>query len=1110
MKKILSLALTLIMATSILSVVPFSVEAATTPSGTYGTDYVNYGDVDINKTVDSSDALYILQHTVGKITLAAKKASIADVTLDTEVTTSDALTVLQFSVDKITGFTDEYYIDKVGGGTNGASADNIPDKYQKKVTFKISNGTWSGGGSSDIIQYKTLLKSGVYSTSGTASLSAPTGMTRAYGYTGGAWSATVPTSVSGTTAVTYTYSYSRMSVNYTIQHFKATTNAGYSSSPNATETGTGYVGDTVSGTAKTYTGYALDSSKSNTSMALKESGNTLKFYYGVNSSNYISSYTKSNSVNGAYVKDSTADTSFSVNIGTLKPYTMYRVNEAALKAEDPLYTWSSKMDLCDNDYMRLFYSLQGLINRDFGMDGKHTTMVYAAVQETDATWLDYIDEANSILKKSSSATVGDGLTQVTISTWDDLYAEFLGVIKACGIVLWDGNVPATANVAATICGLDGYLPVLAESPLHKQLIADGVTVKLNLVGMFKNGQKGTTITGTSVASTGSAKNDAYLWALEKYFSRCSSQYVAYMLDGACCVEGYDAYSKNQTTDYMEFDKWKQLYNHDYFIARRAFFFDLNPYAGEAASDDPAQKNGQAAVGTDLTTLKKILQKRYDRASGAFGQLIGFPPWWCKYSTESGLGSLPGTSLEWLFTELITCYNMAKEADAPAYTCMTNGSVYYKYVPKKSQYVSNKTPMESFGYDQNTFYYTIYVGDYDSSAWLKQYIPTYFADSKRGGLALMWSVNPNLSYRVPMTFDYMYEKKTAKDYFAGGDGGAGYIFPEALFHDNTLSYMGQKRPSSNAAAGTLWANYSKTFYKRFDLDMTGFIINGNHSSISKNIASSISQYSSRLNFTNCYSTPLVKYNNTYYVYCQNGVEPGQYDVMYNHAATYMNQGVNFSAYRTIALSPTQIFDLVIGFNSYAASKGMTARYLDPYTYYNVLHDSNIAVSLNSTKKTLVSFDTTANITTGFNTTAHQETSNKKQGSGCLNAQFENVTANVSNTYVGGMVYYKFTNTADFSSYDDFSLEYFLGQSVEGSAAIQINFVTNGQDDGFNYTIPIDGTVPGWHVVTMTKDAPVVNGADWSKINAIRITYFNYGLKSTPNFMLFDNLEGITYN
>ena len=843
---------------------------------------------------------------------------------------------------------------------------------------------------------------------------------------------------------------------------------------------------TVSGTtAVTYT-YSFTSSTSSTTM------------------NFISDYSKTNVVNGAYSIDESADNSFVVNTDSIEPFTLYRISANALKK-------NVSDSMCDDDYSRLLHSLQGLINREYGMDSEHTSVIYSYLQGSiDGTWLDYISATDSILRKSTTNN-GTGLVHVEINSWSTLYATFKDVIKSCGIVLWDGNVPATANVAATICGVDGYLPVLAESPLHKQLIADGIPVKLNLVGMFKNGQKGTKITGTSVSSTGSAKNDAYLWALEKYGSRCSDTYVAYMLDGAATLKGYSAYPDHETAQLMTSERWKQLYNHDYLIARRAFFFDLSPYAGEAATDDPAQVNGQAAKGTDVETLKKILANRYSRANGAFGQLIGFPPWWGKYCKDVGLGSQLATYLEWLFTETITCYNMAKEADAATLTSMTNGSVYYKYVPKKTKYTNNTTPLENVTFNKNTFYYTIYVGDYDSSAWVKNLIPEYFSDSKRGTIPLMWSINPNLSYRIPMTFDYMYEKKTSKDYFAGGDGGAGYVIPEALFHDKYLAYMGEKRPANNADAGTIWANYSKPFYDRFGLEMTGFIINGAQHNMTENIAKSISAYSPKLNFTNCHNTPIVKYNSTYFVHCYNGVTVGQSELMYNHAISYMNSGLNFSAYRTIIESPTNIYKIVNEFNSYAKGKGLTAKYVDPYTYYNIIKTSGQGMNINAVNDVLVDFDSVSGFLSAFETNIAIETNNKTQGAGALRADFTNVAGNVTTNQVGGMVFYEFSSPVDLSSYRDISFDYWVSDAVTGSAGLQVNFVTNGKDDGYNFIIPLNGAQPGWHtnILNMSNPTVTANSPDWSSIRAIRFTYFNYDGKTTPNFIMLDNMQTVKY-
>ncbi len=638
---------------------------------------------------------------------------------------------------------------------------------------------------------------------------------------------------------------------------------------------------------------------------------------------YIVKYDKGNSVNGAYEVDTTADTSYKIDISDLPANTYYKFTNG---------TWRGLNGVGKTaDLQRLFFSLQGLINRDFGMDEDHTNAIFISGDTSDNEWLSQMTAEGSIFSE---------MELVNVRNWAKVKEIFLPVIKKAGIILWDGNVPATANVAATICGLDGYLPVLAESELHHTLVEAGVPVKMSLVGMFENGFKGVVnITGTNIKSTGSAKNDAYLWALEKYFDRCSSKYVAYTLDGAPTIKSYDAYEDNPIA--LLGDAGSDcLNNHDYLIARRCFFFDLDPYKEQKACDDPAQKDGLAAVGTDHATMIKIFERRYQRANGQFGVLMGFIPWWLKYTDYHGHSAKAGTWLEWMFCEIITCYNLAKEADAAHPCSMFNGSFMYKYVPRTKQYQNNKKS-ESIAYDSSTYYYTIYVGDYDSSAWLKKHIYDMWiargGDKNRGQISLMWSINPNLSDRIPIVFEYIYENKTDKDYIVGGDGGAGYVIPSALFHDRTLANYGQKRPSGNAAAGNIFAQYSKTYYNRFQMDITGFLINGDNGGINANIASCINQYSPVGSFVNANTPGIGKYNGTYYVNCLTNLPTtGGEANMYNFAAR--NRNINFGAYRTICFTPTQIKTSTENFATYASGKGMKVKYCDPYTYFNLLKQS----------------------------------------------------------------------------------------------------------------------------------------------------------------------------
>ena len=177
-----------------------------------------------------------------------------------------------------------------------------------------------------------------------------------------------------------------------------------------------------------------------------------------------------------------------------------------------------------------------------------------------------------------------------------------------------------------------------------------------------------------------------LFFLEKYGNRCSDKYVAYILDAAATTPGSGFSDKGMV----------QLTNHDYLIARRAFFYDLAPYTGEIACDDPAGK-----VGLDASTMRKIFQKRYDRAKGEIGMNMGFPPWWSKYNKDYNKGQLDDGQLEAYFAELVTCYNLAKEADAADLAEMTNGSVYYKYVPTLEKFENTK-PATDMKYDNNKY------------------------------------------------------------------------------------------------------------------------------------------------------------------------------------------------------------------------------------------------------------------------------------------------------------------------------------------------------------------------------------------------------------------------
>lgn len=602
-------------------------------------------------------------------------------------------------------------------------------------------------------------------------------------------------------------------------------------------------------------------------------------------------------------KDTSPDMSFKVSTSGLTPKTLYRVTHRVFEGMENLY---------EKDAARLICSLQGLINRDYETNGN--ILVYVINDHLDDFWLDYI--------------IGEGksfhhLALKDLNSFEEFLEIFREVICSCGMILWDENVPATANVAATVCGLEGYLPVKYDEnddSFYNQLKKAGVPEKQSLVGLF--GKDGSIDMGS-----GSAKCDAYLWAMDKYFDRCSSRYIAYVLDGASCSRTSPCYNPQSPSNVFS----NCIYNHDYYIARRCFFFDLTCYDKEAPIDDPNQR-----LGTDRETFIKILRRRYDRANGEIGQLLGFPPWWMKYTKDSGTGGVIATVLEWDCVCLGSAFNLAKEADAAHPCSMPNASAYCNYKSHVKEYRWPR-PKERLKFDKNTKYFTIYGGDYDSAAWLRNHVCNFFShENARGSLPINWAFNPNLSERAPMVFDYVYENMTDNDFFVAGDSGAGYVIPYGLTAE--CDYR------ENPPAIFEWAEYSKPYYERFDYDITGFIINGNET-VTNEIMAAFNRISPKGSFHNSLKRPLTVYNGTPYLHLQNEVsgKPDRIEaslpVMYEYMSDYMGK-FNFSGYRTVCDSPDETKQLVERFIAYAKEHDprFEYKYVDIHTFFDLVLQS----------------------------------------------------------------------------------------------------------------------------------------------------------------------------
>ncbi|HNQ72540.1 MAG TPA: GxGYxYP family putative glycoside hydrolase [Verrucomicrobiota bacterium] len=448
-------------------------------------------------------------------------------------------------------------------------------------------------------------------------------------------------------------------------------------------------------------------------------------------------------------------------------------------------------------------ALQGIVNR-------HTPRFYLLYcadfgVETDQFWLDWLRHEDGWLQSAR---------MVPLRSLEEAVRTFQPQIK--GVVVYDPAVPATACLASTVAGCEDVLPVRfsrATNSLYARLVGSGqLPVKVWLVnpdGTSKFTGRGQ-LPDANEASSGSAKVDVYRWGLQHYLPKCDARFAAYYLDAFWLQR-----PRNGPPDLHT------LSNHDYFIAQRAFFFDLSPWGDESPVDDPAQR-----LGLDRETLLAILAGLQAQVPGEIIKIGGFPPWPFKYTTHGHAGRHEGVPTEWEFTRLISQFNAYHEADAAGFGGMANASFFAHY-PLRERYAQpNRKPaaadwqragwLTEQGKVSSRLYVGHYVGDYDSPSWLYKAVPSFFRDPERGQVPLNWAFDPNLADRAPHVFAYVYRHASSNDFFIAGDSGAGYLNPRGLTH----------RPDSGLPSGlTSWTTHNQRYFTQWDMSITGFMLDG---------------------------------------------------------------------------------------------------------------------------------------------------------------------------------------------------------------------------------------------------------------------------------------------
>ena len=472
------------------------------------------------------------------------------------------------------------------------------------------------------------------------------------------------------------------------------------------------------------------------------------------------------------------------------------------------------------DYLKLAAALQGLVNRE-------KPQIYFIYENTsfnnqynfgiDKFWLGELSSggryfSRCIMDHDAYAPSFDGFFKL-MSDFSDFYD---------GFVLWDDCVPATANVASTAAGAQNLLPVcycpgdsgslynsLFINKPARQSLSD---VRLDLTGKFTKASE--YIPDTDILSTGSPKNDAYLWAKAKYLDAglTNPLRMAYCTDSWIRPCGENGGKKIYPAMFMT-----TLANSDFHIAQKAFFWDLSPDCKIAPIDDRNQNAGE-----DVRTLCALLLSQARRSGFCIFNVSGFVPWNFKYTSTSDpeASKMGDVESEWTMINRISSYGGQTEADANAGVGDISNLSALSHVPLNPEFRQNnaKGRDSKLVFDPETHYFMIYMGDYDSASWTSSILSMLWENSKneRGKYPLSWPVATGISGRIPHLFNYIYENATQNDFFVAGDNGTAYL--------NASMFEPELRPAGMPDMLPVWEEYNIKYNRRFDVDITGFYIN----------------------------------------------------------------------------------------------------------------------------------------------------------------------------------------------------------------------------------------------------------------------------------------------
>jgi hypothetical protein len=436
---------------------------------------------------------------------------------------------------------------------------------------------------------------------------------------------------------------------------------------------------------------------------------------------------------------------------------------AALPAPLYIYTLAQRGDAATYDEAVAVATLQGIVNREapalYVLSTKFP--VSLADPARSSYWLRLLTREGEWLA---------GRSQVPVTDIDGLVRLTGAQLK--GAIIWDPAVPATVNVATTLAGVHDAI-VLSPELAARHLPQWKLPVLQDLRGKF-TGQE-----------TGSAKNDAYRWAVREYLAKglCSSRLLGLYHDA------YFAREKG-SVDYTV--------NRDWLVKNRAFAFDLSIWGDETPDDDRPQR-----LGLDLETYKLILAETRRLSAGEhLTELAGFFHFE-KYTNYAGKhpSKHEPVPTEWETVWTISPFNIYQNT----VTGDTYNQSLHSHAPR-TPLVQRRTA-KPHAFDPKKTYLCLFMADYDSAYVLYDFLPKHWDDPNRGKLPLAWGINPNLLETMPDLIAHFYRTLTPNDTITADAGAAGYINPSRIPEDQL----------------PLFVRHNQAFFHEADLDLAPMVL-----------------------------------------------------------------------------------------------------------------------------------------------------------------------------------------------------------------------------------------------------------------------------------------------